>query len=164
VYYRLVNLTDEACLIVQAPEECIILISISRHTLEPRFSKREKAVLDSVFPLVREITLQWWKTTQTTSLLESHLDTALAHFGSSLLTPRETQIVHLFLRGYALKAIAQKLDISPETIKHHRKSIYTKLDIGSQSEMFYLFIDSLRMVTVDSPADPLVKYLAPAES
>ena len=79
-----------------------------------------------------------------------------------MLTQRETQILQLVLRGYAVKYIAQKLEISPETIKHHRKNIYAKLDINSQAEMFHLFIDSLRMVTPDSPPDPLTNYLKPA--
>nr|WP_272873579.1 helix-turn-helix transcriptional regulator [Aliamphritea spongicola] len=78
------------------------------------------------------------------------------------MTQRETQVLQLILRGYAVKFIAQKLDISPETIKHHRKNIYAKLDISSQAEMFHLFIDSLRMMRADSPADPLAEYLQPA--
>ena len=39
--------------------------------------------------------------------------------------------------------LAKALGISPETVKLHRKHSYKKLDISTQSELFYLFIDSL---------------------
>ena len=64
------------------------------------------------------------------------------------------------LRGYSLKSIAQRLQNSDETIKHHRKNIYAKLDISTQAELFYLFIDSLRSSTLESDKDPLIAYMS----
>lgn len=170
VYYRVVDFGDEICLIVPTPDNASIHISISRQDDKARFSTAQRALLTRLFSTVRAILLKWWSASQQdaldhqkkTSLLNSKLDSALANFGSSILTQRETQVLQLILRGYAVKFIAQKLDISPETIKHHRKNIYAKLDISSQAEMFHLFIDSLRMMRADSPADPLAEYLQPA--
>ncbi|WP_417227279.1 response regulator transcription factor [Amphritea sp.] len=163
VYYRLVNFGDEICLIIPT-ENASIQVSISRQDNKPKFSPAQQALIERVFSTVKAILLKWWNRSeqeQKETFLESHLECALSNFGSSVLTQRETQILQLVLRGYAVKYIAQKLEISPETIKHHRKNIYAKLDINSQAEMFHLFIDSLRMVTPDSPPDPLTNYLKP---
>jgi DNA-binding CsgD family transcriptional regulator len=41
----------------------------------------------------------------------------------------------------------------------HRKNSYAKLDVSSQAELFYLFIDSLASLTNYEGGDPLVGYL-----
>ncbi|MBN0987561.1 response regulator transcription factor [Amphritea pacifica] len=163
VYYRLVNFGDEICLIIPT-DNASIQVSISRQDNKPKFTAAQQGLIQRVFSTVKAILLKWWGSSQKVQkdhFLDSHLECALSHFGSSVLTQRETQILQLILRGYAVKYIAEKLEISPETIKHHRKNIYAKLDINSQAEMFHLFIDSLRMVTPDSPPDPLTNYLKP---
>ncbi|MEH6576812.1 MAG: helix-turn-helix transcriptional regulator [Amphritea sp.] len=165
IYYRLVNFGDEICLIVPTADKASIQVSISRQDDKPRFTVAQQDLVKRIFSTVRAILLKWWAASEEDNkdtFLDSHLECALSNFGSSILTQRETQILQLVLRGYAIKYIAQKLEISPETIKHHRKNIYAKLDINSQAEMFHLFIDSLRMVTPDSPPDPLTNYLKPA--
>ncbi len=55
------------------------------------------------------------------------------------ITARETDVLKLLLSGYSNKQIAGKLTLSTETIKVHRRNIYTKLNINSQSELFSLF-------------------------
>lgn len=163
VYYRLVNFGDEICLIIPT-ENASIQVSVSRQDDKPKFTPAQQALIQRIFSTVKAILLKWWTGSQNEQkehFLDSHLECALSNFGSSVLTQRETQILQLVLRGYAVKYIAEKLEISPETIKHHRKNIYAKLDINSQAEMFHLFIDSLRMVTADSPPDPLTNYLKP---
>jgi DNA-binding CsgD family transcriptional regulator len=167
VYYRLINFGDEICLMIAVSEDLSIQVSLSRKNDKPRFNNTELALIERIFSTVNAILLKWWDTKQQQSkdtFLDTHLESALRHFGSSILTQRESQILQLVLRGYAVKSIAQKLTISTETIKHHRKNIYSKLDIGSQAELFHLFIDSLRMVTPHSPADPLTNYLKPSNT
>jgi len=163
-YYQLVNFGDEICLIMPTPDDTSIQISISRQSSSNCFTPEQFDLINQLFSTIRAVLLKWWSSTsehKKQSLLKSHLEHALSHFGSSLLTDRETQVLQLKLRGYAAKYIAEKLGITLETVKHHRKNIYAKLDIGSQAEMFHLFIDSLAMVTPDSPADPLTNYFKP---
>jgi DNA-binding CsgD family transcriptional regulator len=62
--------------------------------------------------------------------------------GSSNLTNRELEIVHLLLSGFSSKSIAQKLKISPETVKGHRKHIYTKLGVKSHAELFAIYLQA----------------------
>ncbi|KXK67489.1 LuxR family transcriptional regulator [Pseudomonas monteilii] len=46
------------------------------------------------------------------------------------------------LSGCSSKEIARKLEISVETVKVHRKHMYSKLGIKSQSELFSLFLQA----------------------
>lgn len=89
-----------------------------------------------------------------------HLHLALDDFGSSLLTDRETQVINLVLHGHSTKSIAARLKISVETVKLHRKHAYAKLEINSQAELFYLFLDSLMSARDYQGGDTLVSYLA----
>jgi DNA-binding CsgD family transcriptional regulator len=56
------------------------------------------------------------------------------------MTARELQILHLLLSGHSSKGIAQKLHISPETVKAHRRHIYTKLGVRSHPELFTMLL------------------------
>ncbi|WP_312270700.1 helix-turn-helix transcriptional regulator [Pseudomonas sp.] len=90
---------------------------------------------------------------------EQHIHSALNNFGSSLLTERECRIAQLILRGHSTRSLAERLGVSEETIKTHRKSVYAKLDIGTQSELFSLFIDSLAEARDVLGKDPLEHYM-----
>ena len=47
----------------------------------------------------------------------------------SALSPRETGILTLIAEGLSNKEIARNLDIGPETVKSHIKSVFTKLGV-----------------------------------
>lgn len=76
--------------------------------------------------------------------LKQRVQWAFEHFGSDLLTDREREVAHMVLRGHSVKSTASQLGISPETVRMHRKNLYLKLEVGSQSELFALFIEWLR--------------------
>ncbi|MDO7912470.1 response regulator transcription factor [Pseudomonas monteilii] len=56
------------------------------------------------------------------------------------LTARELEVGRMMLSGCSSKEIGRKLAISSETVRVHRKHIYSKLGIKSQSELFALFL------------------------
>lgn len=60
------------------------------------------------------------------------------------LTPREREIVDLVLDGHPPSGIAARLGISPGTVKNHRRSIYQKLDITSEREIFLIHLRNRR--------------------
>jgi DNA-binding CsgD family transcriptional regulator len=64
--------------------------------------------------------------------------------GRSPLTAREVEVAMLTLSGFSTRAIAEKLMISFETVRAHKKHIYTKLNVNSQSELFALFYEAGR--------------------
>ncbi|MBA1188199.1 helix-turn-helix transcriptional regulator [Pseudomonas entomophila] len=90
---------------------------------------------------------------------EQRVHAALSNFGSSLLTERECRIAQLILRGHSTKSLAERLNVSEDTIKSHRKHVYAKLDIGTQSELFALFIDALANAQGVLGKDPLESYM-----
>jgi DNA-binding CsgD family transcriptional regulator len=66
---------------------------------------------------------------------------ALSAFMRDQLTPRERDIVHLILAGYPSSRIAERLNLSLNTIKNHRKRMYVKLDITTERELFLNFVN-----------------------
>ncbi len=52
----------------------------------------------------------------------------------SALSPRETDILTLIAEGLSNKEIARSLDIGPETVKSHLKSIFTKLGVERRAQ------------------------------
>lgn len=53
----------------------------------------------------------------------------------SPLTEREDEIVVALVEGLSYKMIAARLEISIETVRHHIKNIYRKLEVNSKSEV-----------------------------
>nr|WP_010131112.1 LuxR C-terminal-related transcriptional regulator [Microbulbifer agarilyticus] len=160
-YYREANLGDEACYLVLGRNGRIASLSIgrARDLGSGRFNDQETAVLHSLTPVVENILRKWMASYETAeSGQESfgkRLDSALENFGSSRLTNRECEVLHLTMRGHSIKSMAERLDASVDTVKTHRKNIYAKLDVTSQSELFYLFISALRQHSSGEP-DPLL--------
>ncbi len=157
LFYKKLGFIDEICILFQFEDLTIVSVSLVRHAGESPFTKAEIKQLEIVYPLIKSILVKWRQNLEQTSApnLEWQLDNALINFGNSVLTPRESKIIHLILHGYSIKYIADKLENSVETIKHHRKNIYIKLDVSSQSELFYLFIASLKAMPEGALVDPL---------
>lgn len=57
------------------------------------------------------------------------------------LTQRERELVQLVLAGHPTAAIAERLGITVGTAKNHRRSIYDKLDITTERELFLQFFE-----------------------
>ena len=163
-YFKFTKIKDEIGYIVHLDNKQFINISLGRLGLVQRFNRSQLAILEDITPIIESIcNLQWSSKEKSSSnqvsQLPGQLDSALKCFGTAYLTDRETQVVQLFLHGHSTKSIAERLGISPETVKLHRKNSYAKLDVSSQAELFYLFIDSLASLTNYEGGDPLVGYL-----
>lgn len=160
MYYREANLGDEACYLVRGDDGVIASLSIGRASDlgGGRFSAQEVSLLRSLLPLIENVLRKWIRNHNRAEMQQEsfgkRLENALENFGSSLLTNRECEVLHMTMRGHSIKSMAEKLDASVDTIKTHRKHIYAKLDVTSQSELFYLFISALRHHSGVDP-DPL---------
>lgn len=53
--------------------------------------------------------------------------------------PARKRVLHLLLRGLAEKQVAQKLDLSENTVHWHRKEIYDELGVHSRAELAACF-------------------------
>lgn len=163
VYYQHSDLSDESGYLIPIWDQGFVNIALGR-TGSGRFSPQDHQVLRELEPLVMALCAGHWQTKELTNPqplgLRARLETALANFGTSVLTQREFQVVQLILVGHSTKSMAEALSVSFETIKLHRKHAYAKLHVSSQSELFYLFIDSLMDDEAQQDGDPLTAYLA----
>ena len=123
-------------------------ITLSRSLDGPEFSETEITCLADVVPLVGALFRRYWAeygdARSRTPPPDSRVDDAFADFGKSVLTDREREVVQLILRGHSSESIGFNLGISLGTVKTHRKNVYAKLTISSQSELLSLFLQSLR--------------------
>ena len=60
---------------------------------------------------------------------DSGAQLSLARFG---LTGREAQVARLLARRATNREIAEQLDLSPHTVRHHVENIFAKLGIHSR--------------------------------
>ncbi|HEX9200955.1 MAG TPA: helix-turn-helix transcriptional regulator, partial [Acidobacteriaceae bacterium] len=64
------------------------------------------------------------------TLIDARLNSAL-----DSLSPREKTIAKAFAVGQSYKQIAAQLGLSPATVRHHLRSIYTKANISNKSAL-----------------------------
>ncbi|MEN5303155.1 helix-turn-helix transcriptional regulator [Pseudomonas sp. TWI628] len=138
-------LTDEVQFILQLPGQGALSLSLGRGQA---FDAEQCGLLAMICPWVLALMQQHWQAASTRLLAQDEpvavqVRDALSQFGAGVLSERELEIARLILRGFSSKAMAERLAISPETIKVHRRHLYTKLDISSQPELFSLFLQSL---------------------
>jgi DNA-binding CsgD family transcriptional regulator len=88
------------------------------------FSDRDRAVLELVRPHLRRIH-------EMTDLRRAAGSSQLDDL--SLLTPREGEILELVAAGMSNAAIAERLWISPGTVKKHLENIYAKLQVTNRT-------------------------------
>lgn len=72
----------------------------------------------------------------------TQLEASVQQLKGAQLTARELDVGRLMLSGCSSKEIARKLEISIETVKVHKKHMYSKLGIKSQSELFSIFLQA----------------------
>ena len=164
VWYRDSNFQDECGFLIPIGEDGFVNIALGKTAPRTSFTKRERKVLEDIYPTVVTLCQQHWAQATGKSEgvnLRAQMHSALEAFGSSLLTERETQVINLVLHGHSTKTVAEKLSISMETVKLHRKHAYAKLEVSSQAELFYLFLDSLMSAQDYEGGDTLVAYMQP---
>ena len=160
IYYSANDSIDQMAYLLESAAGTPIALSLERTAAFSPFSGKERAQLTGLSELlIALVRQQSWPTMELQPPvhpdLHSHVQKVLSLFGSSVLTPREREVVRLILRGYPSKSVARELDISTQTEQVHRKNIYQKLLISSHSELFTLFFDAIT-VTPLADIDPLL--------
>jgi len=57
---------------------------------------------------------------------------------ASSISKREAEVAEMIVQGHSSRSIGLTLGISPQTVKVHRRSLYKKLNISSQNELYGL--------------------------
>jgi len=148
-YYRNIELQDEMAIFTDLQDGRFLFFSIGRRASEPRFRRRELKSIRRDLPVLAALCRQHFgESTYNHENLSANVDErrmeyALERFGESALTPREHEVAVCVLKGHSSKSLAREIDISPETVKIHRRNIYRKLGISTQSELFLKFLNTL---------------------
>lgn len=166
-YFNRLCVSDEISHIVNLAPSKVLNVSLMRSQRADEFSSADQAFLKYAEPVVRTLIQQHWtnqenqKFADLSSSLDAVIKSAADNFGNSVLTEREQQVVKLSLMGHSIKTAADKLKISTETLKKHRKHIYHKLDISSNTELYSIFLQALPCYVSYQDADPFELFSAP---
>lgn len=164
-FFRQMGLVDECAMLLALPEGAGLFISCG---IEQEDTCAAPEALAALVPVIEALARRHWarlspENTDGTGRLAAHLNSALRQFGASCLSPREREIALMILQGHSSKAIAQILGNSPETVKVHRKRIYTKLNLSGQGELLSLFLEALQRMPAGAQGDP-IDYLRQAKA
>ncbi|MHC8395825.1 helix-turn-helix transcriptional regulator [Pseudomonas sp. LB3P93] len=151
-YYLKAGSSEDSFYIVDTGNDTKVSVSLFQGFGGEGLRVEQLNLLRAVEPLVREFISEFGRLGLQHSTanqgvrddLRQRVQSAFEHFGCDLLTEREREVAHMVLRGHSVKSTASQMSISPETVRMHRKNLYLKLNIGSQSELFALFIEWLR--------------------
>lgn len=149
------SLAEEIGFFIPLKAGLMATYSLMRSNGSAAFSEEEFEKLTTIEPMLRLILSQHWRfvnrnpehrTRQIWSIHGEAMEEAFERFAADRLTTRQRLIVQLILRGHSNLSISLRLGITEGTVKIHRKAIYDRLDISSQSELFSMFIDFLTLV------------------
>lgn len=150
-YYRALGLTDEVGLFARVDADVVMVVSLGFREDTPRLTRRSLQALRHVSPVLEVLLGEYWKWQghcfQERLAEREPVEAAFGSFGQEALTAREREIVRLLLAGHSTKSAARELDISDGTVKVHRKHIYHRLEVSSQSQLFRLFLDHVALVS-----------------
>lgn len=164
VFYSQIGLSDSVDVMWRIDDDSAVLFFLERGVRNPAFQSADMAALNLLLPFVISACARHHDLVQSVSpasadaLTHRKVQSTIDHFGRSLLTQREREVLFYMLSGYSAALTAQRLSTSEGTIKIHRKNIHRKLDIGSQAELFSLFIRCIPFASPDETNDPLDAY------
>jgi DNA-binding CsgD family transcriptional regulator len=159
MFYKDVNVVDEVRFIFERNGAEQIHLFLERESPNPRFSDSEVQALRDIESLVNSLLERHWKwremgasvNSESRAPLSFGLRKVIGSLHGGTLTAREIDIVELALKGHSAKSTAYELEISEGTVINHRRHVYEKLDIGSQAQLFHLFLKALYENSATSP-------------
>lgn len=144
-FLPLTGMVDDVAVMLPLDRDRCIALTLERAT---RFANAEMDALRAIYPLlarlhetpVRRAKPHYADDVEADAGAPVDFASAVRHFTSTGLTPRERDIVQLILCGFPTESIARHLGVGTGTIRNHRKRLYLKLDITTERELFTLFL------------------------
>lgn len=164
MFYSQIGLSDSIELLWRIDADSALNIFVERSIRSAKFSASDLLAINAVVPIVFAAAAKHHELTaaalrrETDNLTHRKVQSTIENFASSLLTQRERQVLFYTISGYSSALTAQRLKTTEGTIKIHRKNIHRKLDIGSQAELFSLFINCIAFAKPGGSSDPLQAY------
>lgn len=150
-HYKLTGIRDEVGILCRPEGWTGVVISFTRPVTAPAFGRQDIMAIRAAEPVIQTLAERHWHQNTTAAtpgawdaqVARDPIGEPLNRMTDGILTPREIEITSLVLQGHSSGSISRWLSIAPGTVKNHRKNIYQKLDVSSQSELFAMFIQQL---------------------
>lgn len=153
-FYIKTVLAEEVGFFVPLDDGTTVVLSLMRREESGSFSTAECALLRRAEPLVSTMVRHYWGRLaprfQAASFgkrrkrkIVDAPEGSHAVWQSLKLSARETAIVELVLQGHSSESIGLKLGITTGTVKVHRRNIYLKLGISSQTQLLSIYLSSI---------------------
>lgn len=163
-YFGATRMVDEVGFVARLDENSSVHLSMGRNLGQRRFRAGEVArfkLLSRVLaPKLRQISARQPTEEPIDAKPLSARFYALATERGTEISRRESEVAALIVQGHSSRAISLNLGISPHTVKVHRRSLYRKLGISSQSDLFGLlanFHDLPELTTAPGPQASLLR-------
>ncbi len=148
-YFRQTMMVDEIGCLARMDESRVAHISIGRNQGAAKFKNKDVKMLNTLSPALMPLVIEHANHSinrgyapqpprPRRALKERLLYTKLS--GGARITNRESEVASLIVQGHSTTAIGLLLSISAQTVKVHRRNIYRKLNISSQSELYAQFL------------------------
>jgi DNA-binding CsgD family transcriptional regulator len=144
-HYKRTGIGEEVGFVFDAGRGITGVASVARWTSSPALSRDELELLQAIEPAIGAFCSRHWGRINRAQLVPSDnagasAVAALEDFAGGILSARERQIMTMILQGHSTQSLAHHLDISPGTVKIHRKNVYRKLNISTQAELFAAYL------------------------
>ena len=153
-YYVKTGLAEEIGFFIPVTDDCLIVLSLMRKESSGTFTAIEFAQIKKAEPVVSAMVQLFWrdipqrfedmKAGRKTRRPEKDLSSRV--WSKLNLTTRETSIIELVLQGHSSESIGLTLKIATGTVKVHRRNVYRKLGIASQTQLLSLYLENLKDV------------------
>lgn len=147
-YYTRTGLLDECGVFITVGSNTRFLLSLGLRDRTVKITPQSILHIKHIMPCVSAVFRRHYyalnfdsHSPQTAS--PQYIHEAFSNFGRNCLSQREKQVVQFILQGHSSKSIARLLELSPDTVKVHRKRLYKKLGVSSQGELFCTFLSKL---------------------
>ncbi len=157
-YYRQTTIQDEVAFLLYPRPGVGLTLCIARDGSSGRpFSPRALKTCQRIAPVVVALAEKHWPDLagqpQEGPDAVAGMTRALERDRGIVLSARQSEVALLILRGHSTASIAQRLGLSPLTVKVFRRQIYQRCAISSQAELFALMIPHLDIART-SPTKP----------
>lgn len=144
-HYKRTGIGEEIGFVFDAGRGITGVASVARWTSSPALSRDELELLQAIEPAISAFCARHWRRINRARLVTpdttgANAMAALEDFAGGILSARERQIMTMILQGHSTQSLAHHLDISPGTVKIHRKNVYRKLNISTQAELFAAYL------------------------
>lgn len=141
-YFGPMGLVDDMGFVARVDDDTSVNLSVGRHAGKRRFRANEisrfRALSTVLVPSLLSVLSKPAKQDTGTPTSLEHRFRLISQDGEDEISDREAEVATLIVQGHSSRAIGYKLGISGNTVKVHRRNLYKKLNISSQSELFGL--------------------------